>query len=61
MFHPAISPHDPQTVLVACDMSGGYITHNGGQTWRMFNLRGALRAFVFDPDGHNVEAVHHGR
>ncbi len=49
MFHPTISPHDPRTVLVSCDMSGGYITHDGGQSWRLFNLRGALRGFVFDP------------
>src|SRR6185437_2725401 len=49
MFHPAISPLDPKTVLVACDMSGSYITHDGGATWRMFNLRGAIREFAFDP------------
>src|SRR5437764_9591023 len=49
MFNPTISPHDPNTVLVSCDMSGSYITHDGGQTWRMFNLRGVVDFFVFDP------------
>ena len=49
MFHPTVSPHDPATFLVACDMTGGYITHNGGQSWRMFNLRGTVRFFAFDP------------
>ena len=49
MFHPTISPHDPQTVLVACDMTGAYITHDGGRSWRMFNLRGTVRFFAFDP------------
>ncbi len=49
MFNPTISPHDPQTVLVSCDMTGSYITHDGGRSWRMFNLRGTVRFFVFDP------------
>lgn len=49
MFNPTISPHDPNTVLVSCDMTGAYITHDGGQSWRMFNLRGVVRFFVFDP------------
>jgi photosystem II stability/assembly factor-like uncharacterized protein len=49
MFHPTISPHDPDTVLVSCDMTGSYITHDGGKSWRMFNLRGVVQFFVFDP------------
>src|SRR5258708_4472636 len=46
-FHPSISPHDPQTVLVSCDMTGSYITHDAGKSWRMFNLRGVVEFFVF--------------
>jgi photosystem II stability/assembly factor-like uncharacterized protein len=49
MFNPTISPHDPNTILISCDMTGSYITHDGGRTWRMFNLRGVVNFFVFDP------------
>src|SRR6202047_3203711 len=49
MFHPTISPHDPNTVLVSSDMTGSYITHDAGKSWRMFNLRGVVEFFVFDP------------
>ncbi len=49
MFNPTISPHDPNTVLISCDMTGSYITRDGGRSWRMFNLRGTTRFFVFDP------------
>ena len=49
MFNPTISPHDPKTVLISCDMTGSYITHDGGRSWRMFNLRGVVNFFVFDP------------
>jgi len=54
MFHPTISPHDPNTALVSCDMTGSYITHDGGKSWRMFNLRGVVEFFVFDPLDKNV-------
>src|SRR5437773_8274135 len=53
-FHPSISPHDAQTVLVSCDMTGSYITHDAGKSWRMFNLRGVVEFFVFDPQNKNV-------
>jgi photosystem II stability/assembly factor-like uncharacterized protein len=54
MFHPSVSPHDSKTVLVSCDMTGAYISHDGGKSWRMFNLRGVVEFFVFDPKDKNV-------
>ncbi len=57
MFHPTVSPHDPREMLVACDMTGSYISHDGGHSWRMFNLRGPVRFFAFDPiDAHTIYA-----
>ena len=53
-YNPTISPHDPNTVLVSCDMTGAYITHDGGQSWRMFNLRGTVSSFAFDPKNANT-------
>ena len=58
MFHPLISPHDTNTVLIACDMTGSYITHDAGKTWRMFNLRGVPDFFVFDPKDPKTMYVH---
>ena len=49
MTHPTISPHDPNVVLVGCDMTGGYITYDGGESWRMFNLGTVVSSFAFDP------------
>ncbi len=49
MFNPAISPHDVNTVLISCDMTGSYLSKDGGKSWRMFNLRGTVKFFAFDP------------
>ena len=54
MFHPAVSPHDPQFAFVSCDMTGSYVTYNGGASWRTFNLRGVNRFYVFDPQNPDV-------
>ena len=53
-FIPTISPHDTGTVLIACDMTGNYITHDAGASWRMFNLGEPVRFFVFDPKDARV-------
>ncbi len=54
MFSPTLSPHDPNFAFVSCDMTGSYLTKNGGQSWRMFNLRGVVRFYVFDPNDSEV-------
>lgn len=48
-FLPTVSPHNSRDVLVASDMTGAYISHDGGSSWRMFNLGDRTRFFVFDP------------
>ena len=48
-FIPTVSPHDSARVLVRCDMTGSYISHDAGASWRMFNLRTVTNFFVFDP------------
>src|SRR5579871_749711 len=54
MFHPAISPHNPNLAVLNCDMTGAYITTDGGTSWREFNLRTTLGAFAFDPKRANI-------
>ena len=54
MIAPTISPHDPHLVVEHCDMTGGYITHDDGNSWRMFNLVTGIDTFAFDPSHKNV-------
>lgn len=49
LFHPTVSPRDPRTALVACDMTGSYITTDAGDHWRNFNLGAPVQFFLFDP------------
>lgn len=37
MFSPAISPVDPNLMMLNCDMSAAYISEDGGHNWRMIN------------------------
>ena len=48
IFLPTISPHDANLLLVSCDMTGAYISHDGGRSWRMFNLGGPMAFFIFE-------------
>jgi photosystem II stability/assembly factor-like uncharacterized protein len=54
MFHPTVSPHNVNYAYVSCDMSQSFVTYTGGESWRMFNLRGAVHFYVFDPSDSNT-------
>jgi photosystem II stability/assembly factor-like uncharacterized protein len=41
-------------VLEHCDMTGGYVTNDGGESWRMFNLMAGLSTFAFDSRNPSV-------
>ncbi len=54
LYIPTIKPGDPDTALVACDMTGAYLTENGGQAWSEINLKALVKAFAFDPANPSV-------
>jgi len=57
MFHPTVSPQNSDFAFVSCDMTGSFVTYNGGESWRMFNLRSPINYYVFDPlDSNTVYA-----
>jgi photosystem II stability/assembly factor-like uncharacterized protein len=37
MFTPAISPADPNLMMLNCDMSAAYLSEDGGRNWRMIH------------------------
>ena len=37
MFSPAISPADPNLMMLNCDMSAAYVSEDGGRNWRMIH------------------------
>ena len=51
---PTISPHDSRLVVEHCDMTGGYVTRDNGESWQMFNLRGGISVLAFDPSNPRV-------
>ncbi len=46
MFYPEVSPFDPDYAFVSCDMTGSYVTYNGGESWKMFNLHSPVDFYV---------------
>ncbi len=53
-FIPAVNLSDPDNIFVSCDMTGSYVTYDGGEKWRMFNLRGVTKFYAFERKDSNV-------
>ena len=49
MFNPTVSPHDAKTAILTCDMTGQYVTRDGGRSWSMGHLMIWVDCFAFDP------------
>jgi photosystem II stability/assembly factor-like uncharacterized protein len=53
-FFPTFSPHTPDHFLVRCDMTGSYLTHDGGASYSQINFPGGASSFAFDPLDSNT-------
>ncbi len=56
MFTPAISPADPNLLLVNCDMSGIYRSTDGGQNWEMIHYLQLTSSTRVRPVWHSSDA-----
>lgn len=50
----AVNPLRPETMLLSCDMTNGFITRDEGRSWREFNLKSRIYSYAFDPNDADV-------
>jgi len=53
-FIPTFSPFSPDVFFLRCDMSGAYLTSNGGISYLQVNLPNGASSFAFDPRDSNT-------
>jgi photosystem II stability/assembly factor-like uncharacterized protein len=59
LWSPVFSPTNPDKIIMNCGINGGtFLTHDGGQSWRLFNLKLETGSFAFDPS--HPETVYAG-
>ena len=49
-FIPTFSYHNPDHFLVRCDMTGAYLTRDGGVSYKMINNPNGSHCFAYDPN-----------
>ncbi|HLA40383.1 MAG TPA: hypothetical protein VJ417_10315, partial [Candidatus Glassbacteria bacterium] len=57
-FFPTFHPINPDRIAIRCDMTGIYLSSDGGSSWKMHNLPSGTSAFAFEED--NPEVVYVG-
>src|SRR5690606_22703174 len=48
-FMPVFSPDSPDRFVVRCDMTGTYITDDGGESYRQVNFPNGTSAYAYAP------------
>lgn len=49
IFLPVISPHNKDVMMTLCDMSGSYLSKDGGNSWTTLYFKGVIDTYCFDP------------
>lgn len=49
-FIPTFSYHSPDKFLVRCDMTGAYLTNDGGSSYQQINFANGSSCFAYDPN-----------
>jgi len=53
-FIPTFSYHASEEFLLRCDMTGSYLTHDGGSSYQQINFPNGAGSFAFDPYNRHV-------
>ena len=54
VFIPTFSYKSADNFLLRCDMTGTYLTHDGGSSYQQINLAGGASAYAWDPSDSNI-------
>jgi hypothetical protein len=54
IFIPTFSYHTPDDFLLRCDMTGSYLTNNGGTSYEQINFAGGASSYAWDPVDSNI-------
>lgn len=57
-FLPTFSYHTPDRFIIRCDMTGSYLTNNGGQFYKQLNFDNGAASYAFDE--HNEQSIYVG-
>jgi len=49
-FIPTFAFENPERFLVRCDMTGSYLTNDGGNSYQQINFAGGASCYAFDPN-----------
>ena len=52
-YMPTFSYNSPDDFLVRCDMTGSYLTRNGGGSYQQINFANGASAYAYDPHDSN--------
>jgi photosystem II stability/assembly factor-like uncharacterized protein len=53
-FIPTFSYKTSQNFLVRCDMTGSYLTRDGGTSYQQINFAGGASSYAYDPNDSNI-------